>query len=68
MFKLTTLMAKVHMAFCQFSQKKRKDCAYLCSLHNILFNLPTRGTCANGILTSPPYQDNFFQGLDQRLK
>ena len=41
---------------------------YVNSLHNKLFNLPARGTCANGIFTSPPYQDNFFQGLDQRLK
>jgi hypothetical protein len=24
------------------------------SLHNKLFNLPARGTCANGIFTSPP--------------
>jgi hypothetical protein len=46
-----------------------------CSLHIKLFNLPARGTCANGIFTSPPlkftsppYQDNFVQGLDQRLK
>ena len=45
------------------------------SLHIKLFNLPARGTCANGIFTSPPlkftsppYQDNFVQGLDQRLK
>jgi hypothetical protein len=38
------------------------------SLHNKLFNLPARETCANGIFTSPPYQDNFVQGLDQRLK
>ena len=48
---------------------------YLHSLHIKLFNLPARGTCANGIFTSPPlkftsppYQDNFVQGLDQRLK
>ena len=38
------------------------------SLHDKLFMLPARGTCANGIFTSPPYQDNFSQGLDQRLK
>ena len=45
------------------------------SLHIKLFNLPSRGTCANGNFTSPPlkftsppYQDNFVQGLDQRLK
>jgi hypothetical protein len=33
---------------------------------NLLF--VSRETCANGIFTSPPYQDNFFQGLDERLK
>jgi hypothetical protein len=48
---------------------------YQNSLHNKLFNLPARRTCSNGIFTSPPwnlqvppYQDNFVQGLDQRLK
>jgi hypothetical protein len=25
------------------------------SLHNKLFNLPARGTCSNGIFTSPPW-------------
>ena len=50
------------------NKKKIKKIVYTVSLHNKLFNLPARGTCANGIFTSPPYQDNFVQGLDQRLK
>ena len=28
---------------------------FICSLHIKLFNLPARGTCANGIFTSPPW-------------
>jgi hypothetical protein len=29
-------------------------------LHNKLFTLPARGTCANGIFTSPPISGQFF--------
>ena len=57
-----------------FTTKFRVQIA-ITSLHNKLFNFPARGTCSNGIFTSPPwnlqvppYQDNFVQGLDQRLK